>query len=232
MIKGMALPILFFPSTLISSVSVLLLPEMSEAKALGRKALVKSATEKIITLTLLVGFFCGAVFLFSGQQIGTLLYKSKDVGFLLCALSPIVPMMYLDGICDGILKGLDCQRFTFFSSVGDSVLRLILIPLILPRYSVTGFIGIMYFSNFFTCALNCIKLITVSDAKINIFKTILLPLFLSLVAVFGCDKLLSLIPNLPLLVYIILVCGISLSLYIIGVFAFKCITKEDLKDIV
>ncbi len=231
MIKGMALPILFFPSTLISSVSVLLLPEMSEAKALGRKALVKSATEKIITLTLLVGFFCGAVFLFSGQQIGTLLYKSNDVGFLLCALSPIVPMMYLDGICDGILKGLDCQRFTFFSSVGDSVLRLILIPLILPRYSVTGFIGIMYFSNFFTCALNCIKLICVSGAKINIFKTILLPLFLSVISVLGCNKALSLIPNLPMLVYIILACGISLLLYIIGIFAFKCITKEDIKDI-
>ena len=41
MIKGMALPILFFPSTLISSVSVLLLPEMSEALALGHEKKVK-----------------------------------------------------------------------------------------------------------------------------------------------------------------------------------------------
>lgn len=232
MIKGMALPILFFPSTLISSVSVLLLPEMTEAQALGRKALVKSATEKIITLTLLVGFFCGAVFFVSGEQIGRLLYKSNDVGFLLCALSPIVPMMYLDGICDGILKGLDCQRFTFFSSVGDSILRLLAIPLILPRYGVMGFIGIMYFSNFLTCALNCIKLISVSGAKINIFKTILLPLILSLIIVFGCDKALSFVLKLSILVYIILICAISLILYIIGIFTFKCITKDDIKDII
>lgn len=232
MIKGMALPILFFPSTLIASVSVLLLPEMTEAMALGQKQKVKTATEKIIRLTLLVGIFCGAVFFVSGEQIGNLLYKSGDVGFLLCALSPIVPMMYLDGICDGILKGLDCQRFTFFSSVGDSALRLLLIPLVLPRYGVFGFIGIMYFSNLLTCALNCIKLISVSGAKINILKTILLPLCLAIICVLGCDTLLSFVSKLSLLVYIILICLISLTLYMIGIFAFKCITKEDLKGII
>ncbi len=231
MIKGMALPILFFPSTLISSVSVLLLPEMSEAMALRKSEKVKVATEKIIRLTLLVGVFCGAIFFVAGHKIGKLLYKSDDVGFLLCALSPIVPMMYLDGICDGILKGLDCQRFTFFSSVGDSALRLLLIPLVLPRYGVMGFIGIMYFSNLLTCALNSIKLITVSHAKINIFKSILLPLSIALICTLGCDKLLSLIPSLSLLVYIMLICAISLTLYIIGIFAFKCISKDEVKVI-
>ena len=228
MIKGMALPILFFPSTLISSVSVLLLPEMSEALALGNHKKVKYATEKIIRLTLIVGLFCGAVFLLTGDKIGKLLYKSDDVGFLLCALSPIVPLMYLDGICDGILKGLDCQRFTFFSSVGDSALRLLAIPIVLPRYGVMGFIWIMYFSNLLTCALNSVKLISVSKAQINIFKSILLPLILSVSTVIFCDRLLSLIPSLPLVVYIILICVVSLALYCVGVFAFKCITKEEI----
>lgn len=231
MIKGMALPILFFPSTLISSVSVLLLPEMSEALALGHQKKVKYATEKIIRLTLLVGVFCGAVFLISGDKIGRLLYKSNDVGFLLCALSPIVPLMYLDGICDGILKGLDCQRFTFFSSVGDSALRLIAIPIILPRYGVMGFIGIMYFSNLLTCALNSVKLISVSQAKINVLKTILLPLILALASVVLCDKLFGTVFKLPLTVYIILVCLFSLVIYIVGIFAFKCISKEEIKNV-
>ena len=231
MIKGMALPVLFFPSTLISSVSVLLLPEMSEAVALGHGKKVKYATEKIIRLTLLVGIFCGAVFMLTGDKIGKLLYKSDDVGFLLCALSPIVPLMYLDGICDGILKGLDCQRFTFFSSVGDSALRLLLIPIILPRYGVMGFIGIMYFSNLLTCALNSIKLITVSNAKINVFKSILLPLLISLFAVLCCDALFGNIKSLPLVVYIILVCLVSFAIYTIGIFAFKCITKDEIKNI-
>ncbi len=231
MIKGMALPILFFPSTLISSVSVLLLPEMSEALALGNHQKVKYATEKIIRLTLIVGLFCGAVFLLTGDKIGKLLYKSDDVGFLLCALSPIVPLMYLDGICDGILKGLDCQRFTFFSSVGDSALRLVAIPIVLPRYGVMGFIWIMYFSNLLTCALNSVKLISVSKAQINIFKSILLPLILSVLTVFFCDRLLSLISSLPLVVYIILICVVSLALYCVSIFAFKCITKEEITKI-
>ena len=47
------------------------------------------------------------------MQIGNVIYKSEDVGFLLCALSPIVPFMYLDSVADGILKGLDQQNFCF-----------------------------------------------------------------------------------------------------------------------
>ena len=56
MIKGMALPILFFPSTLLNSISTLLIPEMSEASAKNQKWLVKSATENILSLTAVVSF--------------------------------------------------------------------------------------------------------------------------------------------------------------------------------
>ena len=60
------------------------------------------------------------------------------------ALSPIVPLMYLDSISDGILKGLTSKPFTFRTAVSDSVLGIILI-LILLRFSTRG----IYLDNVF-----------------------------------------------------------------------------------
>ena len=231
MIKGMALPILFFPSTLINSVSTLLIPEMSEAAAKGRKALVKGAAEKITSLTIAVGLICGAVFFTCGDKIGPLLYKEEGVGYLICMLSPIVPLMYLDGICDGILKGLDCQRFSFFVSVGDSAIRLAVIPLILPKYGVLGFIGIMYFSNFFTCFLNTAKLIKVSSAEINALKTIIFPLFLALCSALVSKALSGLVSSGSIIVFTVMCCVLSLLIYTVAMFLSGCITADEIRDI-
>ena len=222
MIKGMALPILFFPSTLLNSISTLLIPEMSEAAALGNSRTLKSSTERVINITSLMGFIFSAVFLIAGRQIGNLIYKSDDVGFLLCALSPIVPLMYLDSVSDGILKGLDQQLFTFRTSVCDSAIRIILVILVLPKFSLNGFIGIMYFSNFLTCFLNVKRLLKVSHAEVSLIKGILLPIVTALFSVSFFRFLLSFLklPMLPFLIFLII---LSTTSYFILLFCFGCV---------
>ena len=169
MIKGMALPILFFPSTLLNSISTLLIPEMSEAVAKNMRSTIKKLTLKVLRLTTLLSIVCGLFFLFAGEKIGILIYNSSDIGNLLVALSPIVPFMYLDSVADGILKGLDQQIFTFQTAVSDSTIRIILILCLLPISGMKGFIGIMYFSNFLTCFLNVKRLCKVSGLKFKDF---------------------------------------------------------------
>ena len=232
MIKGMALPILFFPSAILNSVSTLLIPEMSEASALGRHGLVKSACENILKLTAVVAFICSAVFLVIGEEIGLLIYKDTDVGFLLKVLSPIVPFMYLDSISDGILKGLDQQAFSFRTAISDSVLRIALILAILPLKGLAGFIGIMYFSNLFTCLLNVGRLIKVSRAKFLFAKDFLLPLAIAFTVAFTAKSLLLHLQIPSLLVYIISVCSICVFFYFSLLFVFGIITKDDIKNVI
>ena len=213
MIKGMALPILFFPSTLLNSISTLLIPEMSEAAAKGRRLIVKNAVEQVIKLTSIISFIFACVFFYAGRKIGYFIYKSDDVGFLLEALSPIIPFMYLDSVSDGILKGLDQQAFTFRTSIMDSLLRIILVLIALPFFGIKGFIGIMYISNFLTCALNVGRLIKISKAEFNILKDILLPLSVAAAITSTVNLFLKTMPLLPDLVYIILICLFSVCLY-------------------
>ena len=232
MIKGMALPVLFFPSTLLNSLSTLLIPEMSEAQALGRRGVVRSVTRQILKVTSILSFIFAAIFLAVGNKIGFLLYKSREVGFLLTALSPIVPLMYLDSVSDGLLKGLDQQLFTFRTAVFDSALRIALVLAVLPRWGIYGFIGIMYFSNLLTCLINVRRLLKVSGARIGFTQNILMPLIIALLVTMLTDSLLGLIPSLPDLVYIILLCGIGITAYITLLFAFKIVDTDDIRGLV
>jgi stage V sporulation protein B len=229
MIKGMALPILFFPSAILNSVSTLLIPEISEAVARNQKSIVRICTKNIIKFTSLTGFIFGAIFLLCGERIGILIYGDTSVGFLLKALSPIVPLMYLDSISDGILKGLDQQNFTFRTAITDSSLRIILILILLKRIGLWGFIIIMYFSNFLTCFLNVKRLIKVSGVRVEILREIFLPLSSALISVLLCNYILSLFGSLPNLVYIILFGAISCSFYLILLYLLKIIGLETLK---
>ncbi len=230
MIKGMALPILFFPSAILNSVSTLLIPEMSEAVAKNQKGLVRNSTKKILKLTLLVAFIFAALFFVAGDKIGLLIYKDRSVGFLIKALSPIVPLMYLDSISDGILKGLDQQRYTFFTAVSDSSLRILLICSLLRFSGLRGFIIIMYFSNLFTCLLNVSRLLKISGAKFKFSYEILLPLISALTVTLLTSTLLNIFAMQSTLVYIILVYAISVPFYMLLLYLFgltSIITKLD-----
>ena len=205
---------------------------MSEAAAKGRTGLVRSATRNILKLTAVMSFIFGAIFFVGGREIGLLIYKSEDVGSLLRALSPIVPLMYLDSVSDGILKGLDQQAFSFRTAITDSTLRIILILIILPVSGLKGFILIMYFSNFLTCALNVGRLMRVSKARLKLINEVILPLAAAFCIALLADVLLRLIPDINNLVYLILICLISLPLYLLFIFLIGTVTAADIKDFI
>lgn len=232
MIKGMALPILFFPSTLLNSFSTLLIPEISQAVAKNQKGLVRSAVQQIIKTTALVSFIFAAVFLVAGRRIGQLIYKSDDVGFLLCALSPIVPLMYLDSVSDGILKGLDQQLFCFKTAICDSVIRILLVLSVLPKWGIYGFLGIMYFSNLLTCALNVGRLIKVSGVRLNYTNIFALPLFGAASITLTINTLIRQFLPCGNLVYIMLLSLLSIFLYVVYLAALKILTTDDVRAII
>lgn len=231
MIKGMALPVLFFPSAILSAVSTLLIPEIAQNIALSRPHIVRQTVAKIIKITSLVSFIFMGVFLVAGDKVGALIYNDENVGYLIKALAIIVPFMYIDSIADGILKGLDEQKFTFKTSVSDSVIRIILIVLFVPFSGMRGFILIMYFSNFLTCFLNLKRLLKVIELKLDFCKDFLIPIVISLIITLIFRVLLETIGIKNTLVYIILLVVASVAVYLAFLFAFKIVNKDVLKKI-
>lgn len=215
-VKGMALPVLFFPSSILSALSSLLLPEMSEAVAKGKPYVVKNAVKKTLKTTWLVGVIFGCIFFFSANEIAQIIYKDGYIGYLIRFLAPIVPLMYLDGITDGILKGLDLQGFCFKIALLDSSFRLILIAVLVPRYSMTAFLLIMIASNVFTCFATTAKLLKTTKVSFKFFKEIILPTLIGFAVCSVMREVLFFITNKTL--FCVAFCGLSVLLYTVLLF--------------
>ena len=88
----------------------------------------------------------------------------------------------------------------------------------------------MYFSNVLTCFLNVGRLLKVSKAKLYAVKEIVLPTVSALCIVLLADTVLRLFGNVNNLVYIILLCVISLPVYVLLIFLFRIVKPEDIRD--
>ena len=153
-LKGMALPLLFFPFSVLTALSGLLMPEITRAHTRGDAA---AARRLVFTMLRFTGGFsvlAGAGFVLLGAPLAELVYRDAMVGRYVQILGLAAPFMYLESMVDGVLKGLGEQLATFRYSLLDSVFRITAIRLVLPQYGMAGFLWIMIASNVMTCGLN------------------------------------------------------------------------------
>lgn len=139
-LTGMSLPLILFPSAITGSVSVLLLPIVSEADAGGNKNAVRRAIFTSIRLCLLLGFFFTALFLVFGRLAGRLLFHSELAGSFILTLSFLCPFMYIASMLNSILNGLGKTIRTFLFSVASLLLRLLFVFFAIPRCGIQGYL--------------------------------------------------------------------------------------------
>lgn len=232
MLKGMAMPLLFFPSSFLTSMSTLLIPEISEASALHQQERVERTINRTLHITLTASILISGIFTLFARDLGLLIYNSAEVGFLLQVLAPLMPVMYLESVVDGILKGLDQQVSSLKYSVADSVVRIILIILLVPIRGIEGFLFVMIVSNLLTSFLNIHRLLHITGIKLQWGRWILKPL-LSMATSGAIALLLDRIPfirSLPLLPHLCLVGIAAVLLYGLLILLTGCVTREDLRQ--
>lgn len=227
MIKGMALPILLFPASLLTAVSTLLIPEITEATTKKNIRSVKYALQKVFSVTSVCAFLISGIFFTVAAPLGEFVYGDISVGFLIKALAPLIPFMYIDLIADGILKGLDEQTFLFKINVIDSFVRVILVILLVPRFGMLGFLAVMVFSNLFTSIISIIKIIKTTNFFWCTKKYFFIPLTSAIFSTVFSDYICQPIKEHHIL-YIVLV-SISISmLYFVFMIIFKAIEPHNI----
>ena len=139
-LTGMAMPMIFFPNALTSSVAVLLLPTISENHAKGDRNAVWNDTLRTVKYCSLMGFFCLCIFLFLGKWMGTELFHSELAGHFIMTLGFICPFLYLDTTLSSILQGLGMAGRIFFSNVVCLLIRLAFVFFAIPRIGMQGYL--------------------------------------------------------------------------------------------
>lgn len=145
-LTGMALPLLFFPNALTGSMSLLLLPMVSEADARGNTDAVKNTTLKTIYSCLLLGASCTLFFFLSGPFLGRFLFHSELAGRYIRSLSLLCPFLYLCTTLSGILHGLGKAVSVFFVNVFSLSLRLLFVFFLIPAFGIDCYILSMVLS--------------------------------------------------------------------------------------
>lgn len=171
-LKGMAMPLLSFPFSLLGSLATLLMPEITEAHVRGRHKTLCLLLDRMLTLTMYAAVLGGTFFFVWADALGQLLYRSAETGDYLRMLAPMAPVMYLESMVDGAIKGMGEQKASFGYTAWDAVLRIAGVVVLLPRMGMQGFLLVMIWSNLFTCLLNTLRLLRVSRLPVRLWRWI------------------------------------------------------------
>ena len=182
-LKGMALPLIFFPASFLTAFSTLMVPEVAEEKQLKNQSRLSRLTKKTFETTLAAGIIIAAIFNEYHEHIASLFYPQSHVAFFLKKLSFLIPFMYLESAVAGIMQGLNQQRKVLYYNLLDSCIRISLIYLVVPHYGMNGFIIIMYFSNIMTSSLNAYRVLKVSTTKFSWKNWVIKPVLSAIAAI-------------------------------------------------
>lgn len=165
-IHGMVFPVIMFPTAFLSALIDLLIPELSKSRIRGREERITSLTDHCFRMGALFSFTCaGAMHLLSGT-LGTSLYKSAQAGYYIALFAPLVAVLYLDSITDGLLKGLGQQVHSVRYNTLTSALDVAGLMLLLPKFGVMGYFISFTVTHFLNFLLSIARLVKVTGYRI------------------------------------------------------------------
>ena len=155
-LNGMSIPFLLFPSTITNSLSVLLLPAISEAKAKDNNSLIAHTVSVSLKYSLILGIFSTGFFVYFGEPLGMSVFHVKEAGIYLCIMAWLCPFLYAATTLSSVINGLGKATVTFINSTIGLSVRIILLAFLIPKFGIMGYLLSLLFSQLFLTALDFI----------------------------------------------------------------------------
>ena len=190
-LHGMVIPVLLFPSAILGAFSSLLVPELSSSMAQKDYKRIKSIVARVFSLSLLFSIGVSGVFVCYSYEIGIFLYGNREAGEFIRLLAPLIPLMYLDGSVDSMLKGLGEQVYSMRVNILDSLLSVILIVVLLPIYGIYGYVTVIFATELINATFSILRLLNITGIKTPVFRWVIIPLICVIGATFISRGILS-----------------------------------------
>ncbi len=137
-VSGMAMPVLFIPSTVIGSLSLVLVPELAEDFYRKNTGRLYQNLLRGMTVALLVACFLTPFFYVLGEELGYIAFSNRLAGECIKKGCPVLIPMSLTMITTGMLNSMGFERQTFlyyFLSAGAMLLCVLFLPAVLGVYA-------------------------------------------------------------------------------------------------
>ena len=153
-LTGMALSVVTFPTVFTNSVSVMILPVVSETESRNDSRKIRRTIQQTIFICLLLGSLCTIGLLFCGKWIGDFLFCNALAGKFICMLSFICPFLFLSSILSSIMHGLGMPAYPFLLNLLGIAVRIFFVYFLLPQHGIKAYLIGMLLSQMLTAAFS------------------------------------------------------------------------------
>lgn len=174
--SGMTLPVVFFPASLIYSMTGLMIPELAARKEAGDTAGIREECSRFFRFTLAYGIISASVLISFAMPLCAAIYGDPRAGEYLALTAPLIPVMYLDTAVDSMLKGLGEQLYCMKVNLCDAAASVVLVWLLVPKMGVNGYILVIYLTELVNASFSIARLLSLTGIRPPILRDIVFPL--------------------------------------------------------
>ncbi len=179
-LHGMALPLILYPLSPLSSFSGLLVPEFAENNGGERRA--SRITSEVMNSTLSYAVAISVFLYVFSEELGYIIYNSYEAGVYIALIAPVVPIMYLDHVTDSILKGIGEHVYSMWVNISDSFLSILLVWFLIPRLGIAGYALVIIIMELYNFALSLLRLKKRISFSLSPLRALLIPAASALLA--------------------------------------------------
>jgi O-antigen/teichoic acid export membrane protein len=90
-------------------------------------------------------------------------------------MAPVMPIMFLDHVCDAMLKGIGEHVYSMWVNIADSFLSIVLVWFLLPCMGIGGYALVIIIMEAFNFTLSVIRLKKRVSIRISVIRSVALP---------------------------------------------------------
>lgn len=166
-ITGMVLPVITFPSCLLAAAAELSISELTAAQMRKDDRLIRRTVASLLGCGVLFSVLVAATLYFSAEMLGVMIYKSLEAARYIRLFAFIVPIMYVDIVTDGCLKGLGQMMNSMAYNITEAALGVIFVIALLPRFGLWGYVFVLFFCEVFNFCLSMNRLRKVCGLRLR-----------------------------------------------------------------
>lgn len=157
-LSGMALPLLFIPSTIIGSIALVIVPKLSENYYKNQRERLNFAIERAFDYSMLIAVIIVPMFISCGNEIGKIVYANKNAGHYLSVSAFIMVPMSITMISNSVLNSLNKEKFTLINFLIGAAAMILSILFFTKKLNIYSLILGYFLSYLFTGMLNFLLL--------------------------------------------------------------------------
>lgn len=231
-LSGYIMPLLFLPTFITQSLSVALVPSISEAEAKHNRKMVHYRIHQSIRISFASGAIATIVLSLFAGPILTYMYGTDNADKLLILMAPFFILLYIQSPLQAALQALDLAKPAMWNSLIGAVSKLAVLFLLASNENF-GIMGVAIAMCMGVVLVTLLHLGSLQKTiRFSIPLTDLIKMVLLLLLTWGAGTLLkSIYIASPSLILLLVIFVVLTTIYILLLLLLKFITKAELKQI-